>query len=47
MTTKDLATSLDISSKNAGHHVQHFLEKLGVTTRSAAAILAMQHGLLA
>jgi len=31
----------------AGNHIQHIFEKLRVTTRSAAAICAMQHGILA
>jgi HD-GYP domain-containing protein (c-di-GMP phosphodiesterase class II) len=44
-TNKEIASSLDISTKTAGHHVQHIFEKLGVTTRAAAAICAMSKGL--
>jgi putative nucleotidyltransferase with HDIG domain len=46
-TNKEIASALDISTKTAGHHVQHIFEKLRVTTRSAAAIYAMQHGIMA
>lgn len=45
-TNKEIASALDISTKTAGHHVQHIFEKLKVTTRSAAAIYAMQHGIM-
>jgi len=44
-TNKEIATMLDISVKTAGHHVQHVLEKLGVTTRAAATMIAMKRGL--
>ena len=46
LTNKEIATSLDISVKTAGHHVQHIFEKAGVTTRAAAALFAMQNGLV-
>jgi len=45
MTNKEIATALDISTKTAGHHVQHVLEKLGVTTRAAATMIAMKAGI--
>jgi HD-GYP domain-containing protein (c-di-GMP phosphodiesterase class II) len=45
LTNKEIASKLDISTKTAGHHVQHIFEKLGVTTRAAAAICAMQKGI--
>jgi HD-GYP domain-containing protein (c-di-GMP phosphodiesterase class II) len=45
LTNKEIATALDISTKTAGHHVQHVLEKLGVTTRAAATMLAMKAGI--
>jgi HD-GYP domain-containing protein (c-di-GMP phosphodiesterase class II) len=47
LTNKEIASALDISTKTAGHHVQHIFEKLRVTTRSAAAICAMRYGILA
>jgi DNA-binding NarL/FixJ family response regulator len=45
LTNKEIATALEISTKTAGHHVQHVLEKLGVTTRAAATMIAMKNGL--
>jgi DNA-binding NarL/FixJ family response regulator len=45
LTNKEIATRLDISTKTAGHHVQHVLEKLGVTTRAAATMIAMKAGI--
>jgi DNA-binding CsgD family transcriptional regulator len=36
-----------ISPKTADHHVQHIYTKIGVSTRGAAALFAMQHGLVA
>jgi len=47
LTNKEIASALDISTKTAGHHVQHVFEKLGVTTRSAAAVCAMHSGVIA
>jgi DNA-binding NarL/FixJ family response regulator len=35
-----------ISARTAEHHVQHIYAKIGVSTRAAAAMFAMQHGLL-
>jgi HD-GYP domain-containing protein (c-di-GMP phosphodiesterase class II) len=46
MTNKEIAVALGISTKTAGNHVQHVFEKTGVTTRAAAAMFAMQHGLV-
>jgi HD-GYP domain-containing protein (c-di-GMP phosphodiesterase class II) len=45
LTNKEIASTLDISTKTAGHHVQHVLEKLGVTTRAAATMVAMKSGI--
>jgi len=45
LTNKEIATGLEISTKTAGHHVQHVLEKLGVTTRAAATMIAMKAGI--
>jgi len=45
-TNKEIATSLDISVKTAGNHVQHIFEKIGVTTRAAATLFAMQNDLI-
>lgn len=45
LTNKEIASALGISTKTAGHHVQHVLEKLGVTTRAAATMIAMKTGI--
>jgi HD-GYP domain-containing protein (c-di-GMP phosphodiesterase class II) len=45
LTNKEVAVELGIATKTAGHHVQHVLEKLGVTTRAAATMIAMRGGL--
>lgn len=45
LTNKEVASALEISTKTAGHHVQHVLEKLHVTTRAAATMIAMKTGL--
>jgi HD-GYP domain-containing protein (c-di-GMP phosphodiesterase class II) len=46
MQTKQVARSLAISAKTADRHVQNAYAKIGVSTRAAAAVYAMQHGLL-
>ena len=46
LTNKEIATSLDISVRTAGHHVEHIFTKLGVTTRAAAGLFAMQNDLM-
>jgi HD-GYP domain-containing protein (c-di-GMP phosphodiesterase class II) len=45
LTNKEIAAALGISPKTAGNHVQHLFEKVGVTTRAAATLYAMHHGL--
>ena len=45
LQTKQVARALDISVKTADRHVQHAYRKMGVSTRAAAALFAMQHGL--
>lgn len=44
---KQIARALAISTKTADHHVQHTYGKLGVSTRAAATLVAMEHGLVA
>jgi HD-GYP domain-containing protein (c-di-GMP phosphodiesterase class II) len=46
-SNREVARRLWISPKTAGHHVEHIYAKIGVTTRPAAALFAMEHGLLA
>jgi HD-GYP domain-containing protein (c-di-GMP phosphodiesterase class II)/DNA-binding CsgD family transcriptional regulator len=43
LTTHDIAGRLYISPKTADHHIQHIYGKIGVSTRAAAALWAMQH----
>jgi len=45
-TNKEIAESLGISAKTAGHHVQHILEKTGVRTRTAATVWAFERHLV-
>jgi len=44
--TKQIARALGISVKTADRHVQNAYAKIGVSTRAAAALFAMEHGLL-
>lgn len=47
LTTREVADRLVISAKTADHHVQHIYTKIGVSTRGAAALFAIEHGILA
>jgi HD-GYP domain-containing protein (c-di-GMP phosphodiesterase class II) len=47
LTTRQVADRLVISAKTADHHVQHVYTKIGVSTRGAAALFAVEHGILA
>lgn len=46
LPNKGIARQLGISAKTVGNHVEHIYTKLGVTNRAAAAMQAMQHGLV-
>jgi len=46
LTTQELAERLYISPKTADHHIQHIYNKIGVSTRAAAALWAMQHAVV-
>ena len=46
LTAKEVAKKLDISPKTADHHIQSVYSKIGVTTRAAAALYAVEHGLV-
>jgi HD-GYP domain-containing protein (c-di-GMP phosphodiesterase class II) len=46
LTTRQVADQLGISPKTADHHIQHVYTKIGVSTRGAAALFAIEHGVL-
>ncbi len=45
LQTKQVARALGISVKTADRHVQNAYAKIGVSTRAAATLFAMEHGL--
>ncbi len=47
LQTKQIARVLGISAKTADRHIQNAYAKIGISTRAAAALFAMQHGLAA
>jgi HD-GYP domain-containing protein (c-di-GMP phosphodiesterase class II) len=46
LSNRQIAAALVISPRTAEHHIQHVYTKLGLSTRAAAAMFAMEHGLL-
>jgi putative nucleotidyltransferase with HDIG domain len=46
LTNRQIARTLVISERTVAHHVGHILTRTGVSTRAAAALYAVQHGLL-
>jgi HD-GYP domain-containing protein (c-di-GMP phosphodiesterase class II)/DNA-binding CsgD family transcriptional regulator len=47
LTTREVAEQLVISAKTADRHIQNIYAKIGVSTRGAAALFAIEQGLLA
>jgi HD-GYP domain-containing protein (c-di-GMP phosphodiesterase class II) len=47
LQTKQVAHALGISIKTADHHIQNAYAKIGVSSRAAATLFAMEHGLVA
>jgi putative nucleotidyltransferase with HDIG domain len=45
-SNREIAAELVISPRTAEHHVQHIYTKIGVSTRAAAAMFAMEHALV-
>lgn len=43
---KQVATTLGISAKTVGRHIEHIYSKTGVQTRAGATLFAMESGLL-
>jgi HD-GYP domain-containing protein (c-di-GMP phosphodiesterase class II) len=46
MSSREIATRLVISPKTARNHIEHIYAKIGASSRAAASLYAMQHGLL-
>jgi HD-GYP domain-containing protein (c-di-GMP phosphodiesterase class II) len=46
MSNKEIAEALVIAPKTVGNHVEHIYAKIGATSRAAAGLFAMRHGLL-
>ncbi len=47
LTNKQTAQQLAISPKTVGRHIESIYSKIGASTRAAAALFAVEHGLLA
>ncbi|HYI15346.1 MAG TPA: HD domain-containing phosphohydrolase [Thermomicrobiales bacterium] len=45
-SNRQIAAELSISPKTVGRHVENLYNKIGVSSRAAAALFAIQHGLL-
>ena len=45
LQTKQIAGVLGVTAKTADRHIEHAYRKIGVSTRAAAALFAMEHGL--
>jgi HD-GYP domain-containing protein (c-di-GMP phosphodiesterase class II) len=45
LSNKEMAERLSVSTRTVGSHVEHVYAKIGVSTRGAAAMFAMRHGL--
>jgi DNA-binding CsgD family transcriptional regulator len=46
LTTRQVADRLIISAKTADRHIQNIYMKIGVSTRAAAALWAMEHAVV-
>jgi HD-GYP domain-containing protein (c-di-GMP phosphodiesterase class II) len=46
MSNKEIAKTLVISAKTVSNHIEHIYEKIDASSRAAAGLFAMQHGLL-
>jgi DNA-binding NarL/FixJ family response regulator len=46
LSNRQIGEQFTISPRTAEHHVQHIYTKLGVSSRAAAAVCAMEHDLL-
>jgi DNA-binding NarL/FixJ family response regulator len=46
LSNREIAQRLVVSPRTAEHHVQHIYSKIGVSSRAAAALFAMEHDLV-
>jgi DNA-binding NarL/FixJ family response regulator len=46
LSDRQIAQRLTVSERTAHHHVEHIYSKLGVSTRAAATVVALQHDLV-
>jgi len=46
LSNKEIAGALFISTKTVANHVEHIYAKIEASSRAAASLFAMQHGLL-
>lgn len=46
LSNKQVAARLVVAPKTVGNHIEHIYTKIGATSRAAAALFAMQQGLL-
>ncbi len=46
LSNKEIAAQLVISPKTVANHVEHIYAKIDASSRAAASLFAMQHGLL-
>jgi HD-GYP domain-containing protein (c-di-GMP phosphodiesterase class II) len=46
LSNRAIAERLTIAPKTVGNHVEHIYAKIGTSTRAAASLFALQHGLL-
>jgi HD-GYP domain-containing protein (c-di-GMP phosphodiesterase class II) len=46
LSNKQIASTLVITPKTAGNHIEHIYAKTGASNRAGAGLFAMQHGLL-
>ncbi|HCU49700.1 MAG TPA: metal-dependent phosphohydrolase, partial [Micromonosporaceae bacterium] len=46
LSNRAIGATLHISPRTAEHHIQNMYSKIGFSTRAAAALFAMQHGLI-
>ena len=46
LSNREMAKRLSIAEKTVGHHIQHIYNKVGVSTRAAATLFALQHDLM-